>query len=92
VDLAEFKGTFNDKIGLNAEAFFDELDRLAVKLGITEGVPLSDAFLKQGRALYAAYLTQYSANIIEVGWNEIVGLFRHGQVPKRKRRVGASTA
>lgn len=90
--LQELKDTFNGQIGLNAKALFDELDRLAAKLGIKEGQPLTDAFLKAGRSLYEAYISQVAGNIVDVGWKELVELYKSGRVPKREKRVGASTA
>ena len=92
MDLKALKDTFNQQIGLNASALFDELDRLAAKLGIKEGAPLSDAFLKSARALYEAYIAQVSSNIVDVGFAELIELYKTGRVPKREKRVGASTA
>ena len=92
MNIEEFKTTFNGQIGINAQALFDELDRLASKMNIPLGGQLTDAFLSQARHIYAAYLAQVSANILEVGLQEFMELYKTGRTPKRPKRVGASTA
>lgn len=92
MNIDELKKTFNGQIGINAQALFDELDRLAAKMGIPVGGDLTAAFLSQARNIYSAYLAQVSANILEVGLLELIELYRTGRTPKRPKRVGASTA
>ena len=90
--LKATKGTFTDQVGLNRERLFQEFDALAKKLGIGEGDELTDAYIKQAKALYEAYITAAMANVVELGLSEILALFVKGRVPRRKRRSGASTA
>lgn len=84
---------FNDVIGLDKERLFEELDRLAVKLGLNLEDPTTAAFEKQARALYDAFVTREVLEQIKAkGFAELLELWKTGRVPKRKRRVGASTA
>lgn len=92
MNLNDLKGTFNEQLGLNFEALFNELDALAKKLGIADGTPLTAEFLMRARHLYEAYLAQVSSDIAAKGWAEFVNLLETGRVPKRPKRVGASTA
>lgn len=90
--LNKLKDSFNGSVGVNLELLFSELDRLAAKLGIGPNDPLTDQYLKQAKAVYAAFLTPYMGNVVDYGWSEILALMHTGRVPKRAKRVGASTA
>jgi hypothetical protein len=90
--ISKLKDSFNVSVGVNLELLFTELARLAAKLGIGPDDPLTEQYLKQAKAVYAAFLTQSTANVVEYGWKEIESLLHTGRVPKRKKRVGASTA
>lgn len=90
--LSELKNSFNGSIGLNVDALFDELDRLADKMGVDTSEPLTEAFLKQAKQLYSAHIGRLEAQIAEYGFKEVLGFFKTGRVPKRPKRVGASTA
>ena len=92
MNLQEFKGTFNEQLGLNIKALLEELDALAAKLGITDGMPLSAEFMLRAKHIYEAYLAQVSADIATKGWDEFKNLLLTGRTPKRPKRVGASTA
>lgn len=90
--LSDLKGTFTQRIGLNVEGLFGELERLAKKLGIGPSDELTEAFIKQAKAIYSAYLAQVQNRIVDIGFEEVLELLQTGRVPKRKKRVGASTA
>lgn len=90
--LNKLKDSFNASVGINLELLFTELARLATKLGIGPDDPLTDQYLKQAKAVYAAMLSTYMTNVVDYGWQEVVTLLHTGRVPKRAKRVGASTA
>lgn len=90
--LNKLKDSFNGSVGVNLSLLFTELDRLAAKLGIGPNDPLTEQYLKEAKALYAAFLQPYMANVVEYGWAEVRQLLSTGRVPKRSKRVGASTA
>jgi hypothetical protein len=92
INLKDFKATFSARIGLNLTALFAEFDRLFAKTGLDPNEPLTDAYIKQAKAIYAAYIANQEAAIVDLGFNELVNLWNTKRVPKRKRRVGASGA
>lgn len=84
---------FNDVIGLNKEKMFEELEKLAAKLGLDPNSEVTAGFEKQARAIYDAYVTrEVLENVKARGFAELLALWKTGRVPKRARRVGASTA
>lgn len=89
----ELVGELNSLLGIATDKLFGELEALAGRLGVDLNEPLTDAFIKQAKALYGAYVGREAlANITAAGFTEALELFKTGRVPKRAKRVGANTA